>query len=551
MVATVGGVGQGVRDLNRLQHVARILVRHGLGALVAGIPGLPTIPGRKKAEPTLDTTPDRLVAALQELGPTFVKLGQVLSTRPDILSEAYCEALAQLQDDVDALPFAAIEAQLRSSLGAEWEQGIIFDKVPLATASIAQVHRAQLASGASVVFKIQRPGIAHTIQADLNILHFLARRILAEVPEAESFNPVGVLGEFERSVQAELDFGQEADHIRYFQRNFEGDASVHIPRVYPEYTRPTVLCMEYLEGTKMRHARAAGCDMRRVGERYLKCAYDQLFVHGLFHGDLHPGNVIVMDGEVIGLIDFGMVGRLTQEMRDNTISIMFALQRGDYRTIARLFYEIAIKDERVDYRVVERETVEVMNAHWSGESVKDMALGPFIMDLAHRAARQGCRIPINYTMLFKGIMTSEGLAKTLIEEVDPIAAIEPYFRRMMTQRFSPENLEKELYYNLFSMQSLIARLPVTLSQFLDDADAQRVRFAIQNVADRGELDAADRRVNRLIVAGLAVTCACCGTVALLTPAAWPFGVPLVAIGFYLCLVPLVVLLALMVVRNRG
>ena len=443
-----------------------------------------------------------------------VKLGQVLSTRNDVLPDAYCEAFARLQDDVGPLPFVEIEAVLDDALAEDWREHIELDPEPLATASIAQVHQGTLSDGTRVVLKVQRPGIAKTIRADLNILDFLARRMLAEYPETRSFDPLGMLGEFDRSISAELDFEVEAGHMRQFQKNFAGDPEVVIPEVYGHLSADRVLCMAFLDGVKMRHARAAGCDMKVVGDRYLRVAYDMLFVHGLFHGDLHPGNVIVLEGEVIGLIDFGMVGRLTQEMRNNVISIMFALQRGDYRTIARLFYEIALKDERLDYQAVERETIEVMEEHWSGDSVADMNMGAFVMSLAQRAARQGCRIPSSYTMLFKGIMTSEGLSKNLIEEVDPIAAIRPYFERMVAERFSRDELEKEGFYLAFTMQSLFSRLPVTLGQLLDDIDAQRLRLSIRNIADPDELRAADLRTNRAVLGGFAMTSAVCGTLAL-------------------------------------
>ena len=551
IVSSVGGLGRSVSDLARLQAVARVLIRHGFGWLVAGIeiPGLPRTPS------PVDTTPERTTRMLTELGPTFVKLGQILSTRPDILPDEYCEALTRLQDDVGPLPYAEIEAVLDECLGGGWQGRVEIDPEPLATASIAQVHTGHLlhddgSVGDKVVLKVQRPGIERTIRADLNILYFLARRLLAEVPEADSFDPLGMLGEFDRSISAELDFVVEASHMRQVASNFEGDDEVVIPEVIDTLSGRTVLCMEFLDGVKLREARAAGCDMEVVGERYLRAAYDMLFVHGLFHGDLHPGNVIVLPGDVIGLIDFGMVGRLTAEMRANVISIMFALQRGDYRTIARLFYEIAIKDERLDYQAVERETVEVMEEHWSGGSVKDMDMGAFVMSLARRAARQGCRIPSTYTMLFKGIMTSEGLAKSLIDEVDPIAAIGPYFERMVAERFSQEQASNELFYYAFTMQSLLSRLPITVSQLLDDVDAQRLRFSVRNFVDPAELAAADRRTNRLIGAAMTIASAVCGTLALQVTSAWPLGL-VVALGFYAAMVGLFGYTALMVLRNRG
>jgi ubiquinone biosynthesis protein len=524
VVETVGGVGARVRDLGRLQEVARVLVGHGLGLLVAGLPGLPT------ATRSLETSPEKVVAALQRLGPTFVKLGQILSTRPDVVPDAYCDVFTQLQDDAAPLAFEVVARQLDEALGPDWRARVTIDEAPLATGSIAQVHRGMLPDGRAVVLKVQRPGIAPTIRADLRILALLAERLLAEYPEARSFDPRGVLGEFERSITAELDFVQEAENMRRFARLFEGDATVRIPGVVTDLTTPTVLCMDFLDGVKIREARAAGCDMQRVGERYLKVAYDMMFVHGFFHGDLHPGNVFVLPGDVIGLVDMGMVGRLTRDMRDNVISIMFALQRGDYRTIARLFYEIALKEERLDYRKVERETIEVMEQHWSaGGSVKDMSMGPFVMDLARRAARQGCRIPASYAMLFKAIVTSEGLAKNLIEEVDPIAAITPYFEKMVQERFGGDAAQRELMYLLITGNALLQRLPLAAGQLLDDLDAERVGVEVRHRPDPARERLLDRRLHRTLFAVFACVFTVCGTAALFLP--WPWGL-VVAGGFW-------------------
>ncbi len=291
VVQTMGSLSVQVRDLGRLQEVARVLARHGLGMLVAGF----DLPGFT-AEREFRSTPDRLVQAIEELGPTYVKLGQVLSSRTDVLPPAYTTALQQLQDDVQPLDFADIDAQLVRALGPDWrDRFATFEERPLATASIAQVHCATLHDGHRVVLKVQRPGISAKIQSDLHILHAIARRTLVEYPEARAFDPVGILDEFQGSITAELDFLEEARNMRRMARNLSDLGEIlRIPAVHDALTTRTVLCMEFLEGVKIRDARGAGFDMERVGRNYLTVAYDMLFKHGFFHGDLHPGNVLVL-----------------------------------------------------------------------------------------------------------------------------------------------------------------------------------------------------------------------------------------------------------------
>lgn len=546
VVQTVSDVTGRVRDLNRLQEVARILAGHGLGMLVAGL----DLPGTRNLARTFATTPDRLKRAIEQLGPTYVKLGQVLSTRPDLLPEPYIEALQELQDDVDPLPWEAVRQKLDKALGPDWTDALAWlDETPLATASIAQVHRARLEDGTEVVLKVQRPGIGPKIRADLNILHFLARRALVEYPEARAFDPVGVVEEFEHSILAELDFVLEARNMERVRTNFDGADFVRIPTVYEALSGRTVLCMEFLRGVKIRDARESGCDMGTVGQRYLTVAYDMLFQHGLFHGDLHPGNVVVLPGEVIGLLDFGMVGRMTPEMRSNVISIIFALQRGDYRTIARLFYDIAIKDDRVDFQAVETATIEIMESHWTGNSVRDMQLGPFVVDLAAAAARHGARVPRAYTMFFKAILTSEGLSKTLIDEVDPIAAAEPYIRAHLRDTFGEDRLKQDLFYHFVTLSSLGRRLPTVASQLLDDIERQQLRFDVRDPARDQMLQRHDSMVNRLVVAVLTVTAFACGT-ALLVGGTLSLVQLILAVVFYLVGLVLFALTTVMVARSR-
>jgi ubiquinone biosynthesis protein len=530
IVQTVNDLPRYLRDLGRLREVAQVLARHGFGLVLAGvdIPGLPRI-----AADEFESTPERGVTALQELGPTFVKLGQVLSTRPDLLPPEWIEALQRLQDDVLPIPWSAVQQQLGAELGEGWRARFRdFEEAPLATASIAQVHAGVLDDGTEVVVKVQRPGLDRVIRADLAILQWLARRFTAEFPEAGSLDADGVVAEFSKSLLAELDYREEAKHQRKVAANFEGNPGVRVPVVYEELSTSRVLCMERLRGVKIRDARAAGHDMRVVGERYLSAAYDMLFVHGFFHGDLHPGNVLVLPGDVVGLLDFGMMGRLTPQMRSDVIFIIFALQRGDYRTIARLFYEIAIKRERVDYAAIERDTVEFLERHWSGHTMAELDLGPYIVEIARKAADHGARVPSDYTMFFKALVTTEGLAKSIIAEVDPIAAAEPYFHRMVRERFDVSRLQSDLMYHALTLASVARRIPISLSQFLDDLDHQRLRLDVRNLADPDDLARRDRVQNRMIAAVVTVGFSLCGTLALGIEGAWWRHWPVVSLLFF-------------------
>ena len=390
LVDAVGDLGGTVRNIARLREVALVLVRHGFGPLVRDVPGVEV-----DDEEQPSTTPERAAAALAELGPTFVKLGQVLSTRPDVLSPAYVEAFERLQDDVPAVEFASIAEVLADELGPEWREFFVdFVEEPLATASIAQAHTAVLLDGSEVVVKVQRPGIGAQIDADLTILRFLVGRALKEFPELRAADPEGLLAEFERTMRAELDFQREAENMRRVRRNFAERPRVVIPEVYDDLVTSRTIAMTRLRGTPIRHAREAGFDMESVGRLYLDTLYEMILVDGFFHGDLHPGNVFVMPGGGLGLIDFGMVGTMTDAMRAQLVTMMFALQKNDHRTIARVLYDIAIKDGRLDFRDLEAATIEVASTHFPpGLQLRDLEMSAFCMELVQRAASLGARIP--------------------------------------------------------------------------------------------------------------------------------------------------------------
>ncbi len=493
-----------VRDLGRLQEIVRVLGSHGLGWAVAKIE-VPDIGLLRRLTPDSTTrespTPERLAAVFRDLGPTFVKLGQVLSTREDILPGDYVAALQSLQDDVGPFPYEQVVEQIRNGLGDTPETLFErFDPEPIATASIAQVHEAKLTGGERVAIKVQRPGIRSKIQTDLSILEFLARQLELQFPELKVMDLPGVLVVLKGSISDETDFRREADTTDQFRRNFEAMPEVVVPKIYRNYVSAEVLCLEFLEGTKIAEAREAGYDMKIVGERYLRAAFQMLLEDGRFHGDLHPGNVLVLPGERLGLLDFGMAGRLTVEMKENLIEVFFALQRRDYRTIARVYWELAIKPEQVDFAAWENDVQELMERQIAGKAMRDIQLADFLRDLLKRAHRHQVRTSPSYTMFFKALITTEGLAKMLLPEVDPMEEMIPYVRRMIRKQYSTERLREEIFHLLTAFRFTARRLPMVTGQMVSDLQDGRLRLrAVVEPSDEARRDT-KRQSDRVVLA---------------------------------------------------
>ncbi len=547
------GTVQVVKDLGRLREIVQVLTRHGLGWLVASIevPGIGLLRRIAPDQSPEQPTPERLCAVIRELGPTFIKLGQVLSTREDIVPTAYAQAFSSLQDEVTSFPYEQVREQIRTSLGADPEELFeSFEEEPIAAASIAQVHRATLKTGEVVAVKVQRPGIRAKIQNDLSILEFLARQVDAQLTGIGVVDFSGVVQMLRRSIADETDFRTEAANTEQFKENFAGDPHVVIPEVFKAFVSAEVLTLQFIDGVKIKAAREAGYDMKVVGERYLAAAFQMLLEDGDFHGDLHPGNVLVLPGERLGLLDFGMVGRLTDDMRSDLIAIFFALQRRDYRTIARIYWELAIKPGQVDYVSWEQDVQSLMERHIKGRSMADVDIADFLRELLQKAAKHGVRASPVYTMFFKALITTEGLAKMLIPEVDPIAAMQPYVEKMVRDQYSTDRLKAEAFYFLTSFRYTARRLPMVLGQLISDFQEGRLRLKAIHQVEPGDAIRRERQVNRVVMALCFIGLFGGSSLALDAPGPTILGLPWVAALGYTCAAITLAAIGLAIRRSR-
>ena len=499
------GAAQVVGDLGRLRQIVQVLARHGLAWVVdqVEVPGIGLLRSLTGDSPRNQPTPERICDVLRDLGPTFVKLGQVLSTREDLIPRSYVTAFQTLQMDVGPVPWDDIVSVIETTLHAHPDKLFDgFNPEPIATASIAQVHRARLKTGEDVAVKVQRPNIRKKIQNDLNILEFLARQMAHQMPESALFDPPGTVRVLRQSLSEETDFRNEARNTEQFAEHFAGVSSVKVPHVYRAFLSGDVLTLEFIDGTPIAQARAAGFDMAVVGRRYLEAAFKMLLEDGHFHGDLHPGNVFVLPGANIALLDFGMVGRLTPENKQDLVDIFFALNRRDARTIARIYWELAIKPERVDYAAWEVDVQELMERQFFGKAMADIQVSDFLRELLERANKHGVRATSAYTMFFKALITTEGLAKMLIPEVDPLAAMQPYVRAMVAKQYSAERLREELFFWLTSFRYSGRRLPMLVGQLVSEAQDGSLRIRTWSERSERDRDLADERTNRLAMAAV-------------------------------------------------
>lgn len=534
-----------MRDLPRLHEIASVLIRHGFGDLVgrAGIAGAleragQALRGGTLAEPVLKlSAAARARMALTELGPTFVKLGQVLATRVDLLPPDWISEFERLQSEVPPVPFDTLLPQLEQALGASpMELFRDVQTTPLGAASIAQVHAATLQDGTPVVLKVMRPGIRPKIEADLRMLGSLAALVEGEMPEVRRFQPVRVVAEFSRSIQRELDLSLEARAQQRFAENFAGDPDVVIPRVYWEYTHHSVNVQQRIEGIPGNDLPAleqAGLDRRVLARRGADAVLKMILEHRYFHADPHPGNVFYLSGNRLAIIDFGMVGRLSAERRRQIIDMLSGLTRRDEGDVVEVLLDW-VRDGEVDEARLASDVGDLI-FDYESLALKDVRLAALLQEIAAIMRRHSIVMPSDLAMLFKALISLEGLGRRLDPDFQLVSHMTPFLQRLVAQRYRPRALLSSGRRHLLELVNVAGRMPGDARQVLKSL--RRGHFKLE--MDLKRLDRfghqLDRSANRLTV-GIVTAALIVGSSIVMTVHGGPtlFGLPLFGfLGFLL------------------
>jgi len=470
-IRKIGVISRTYRHLNRYRHILAVLLKHGFGEVVESLKidqyleiGLQLISKKRPPREEPLTRPQRLRMALEELGPTYIKLGQVLSTRPDLIPVEFIEELSKLQDSVPPFPFADAENIIQRELGAPSSE--VFDHIevePVASASIGQVHRSRLKNGEEVAVKVQRPGIRAVIEVDLEIMLHLATLAERHVVELALHRPVKIVEEFARTLEKEIDFRIEAAHIDRIAQGFLDDPTVYIPTVFKEVSTSCILTTEYVEGIKISHIDqldAAGYDRRLLCSRGADIILKQVFQHGFFHADPHPGNIFALPGNVICLLDFGMVGVVDRQTREMFVELVDGVVRRNEARTAQVLLQLTSWEQQPDLRQLERELSDFMGRHLY-RPLKDIEVGKLLQDLLEIATRFQLRLPPDIFLMLKAISTVETVGRMLDPEFDMIAKAAPFIEQVLMDRFKPQRVAEDV-------SDLAARMLKFLHQFPKD-----------------------------------------------------------------------------------
>ena len=496
-VQTSSPVATAVRDLARLRAVAVIVARHGFAPLLMKTPlGKRLLDRPVQDDPALRGTsaPARFTKLLAALGPTYIKFGQILSMRKDIFPAEWIEALETLQDDAPSLPFPVVREQVETGLGGTLETVYAaFEPEPLATASIAQTHRARTWDGEEVVVKVQRPGIDTVVRADLNLLHLAAQVLEASIDEMQLFGVVAIVEEFEQGLLKELDFQQEMSNLLEFQRNLDSSRKVTVPRPYPELSSRTVLTMQFFDGRPIRKLVPRSPEAQAVVNEIMYASFKQVFVDGVFHGDPHAGNLLYGSDGRICMLDLGMVGRVSESQRDDMVTLVVATIANDMTTVARLLLKMGSPTQRVNLNAFKQDLVRIREQHLSVANLGEYDSSTFISELARAAGRHRIRVARDMAILAKAAATLEDIVRTLHPEVDLVGIARPFLDDVVQRRLSPQRLAGELLSEASGLGAMLRSVPGQLDQLMHDLETG----GLQVRAVTPELDEVPRHLHAL------------------------------------------------------
>lgn len=496
--------------LGRYREVVQILARHGFGWLLAqlGIARLVPLPwqllGRRRPPP--HTQAEHLRLALEELGVTYIKLGQILSTRSDLLPPEYVKELSKLQDAVPPEPFEVIEDQIERELGGPASTLFAeFNPVPLGSASIGQVHAARLESGEEVVVKVQRPGVEALVEEDLAILMDLARLAAGRTIWGRIYDLPALVDEFAATLRGELDYLLEGQNADRFRDNFEGDSRLRVPAIYWDYTTRRVLTMERLEGIKISDLAAleeAGIDRKALARRAAQIVLKMILEDGFFHADPHPGNFVVMEEEVIGLLDYGMAGRLDEATRDALLYLLLAIADQDLERVVDQLMILGVTGTTLQLERLRRDLGHLLSLYW-GVPLREINVGHILETSMGVIRRHHLQLPTNLALLTKTMAMDEGLARTLDPDFSAAQVLRPYVSRLVWERYLPQHWGGRLFPTLLDLSRLAVTLPRRTERLLTRIERGNLSLNMHVQDTEHVLDVLNSMANRLILGMLA------------------------------------------------
>ncbi len=508
-IRKIGIFGRTYRHLNRYRQILGTLIKYGFGDLIERLNidqyieiGLQMLTASKRPDPPAhkNTRAERVRMAMEELGPTYIKLGQLLSTRSDLIPAHYIKELSKLQDEVPPFSFEDVNSVFASEFHCPPDELFeTFIPKPFASASIGQVHKARTREGEIVAVKVQRPGIKRLIEVDLEIMMHLATLMERNITEMAFLRPVAIVEEFARSIEKEIDYNVEAAHIERFARQFLSTPGIYVPRVFRETTTERILTMEFVKGikvSKLKVLEAAGLDKRKVVDMGADLLLQQVFDHGFFHADPHPGNVLVLPDHVICLLDFGMMGSIDRNTKQGFVDLIYGVVRRDELRTTQVLLRLTSWDVEPDVRMLERDVSDMMGRYLY-KPLKEIKVNRLLQDLLDLTSRHHLRIPPDIFLMLKAFSSVEGIARLLNPDFDMISRAVPFIKREKAARFRPDRIAEEIAAVTADLATFLHQFPKDALEVVRLVKRQRLSLQFEHRGLEKMIETHDRISNKL------------------------------------------------------
>jgi len=543
-----------IARLGRFKDIVFTLIRYGFDDLVQrlDLPGTGVIKRIEKAGRELDTY-ERIRYALEELGPTFVKFGQIMSLRPDLLPPPLIRELSRLQDEVAPEEFDTIKPALQQSLGQDLTEIFsAFDEKSFASASLSQVHKGVLRElGRSVAVKVQRPGIRRKVELDLDILETLVNRLNERSEDLRVYDLPNLVRIIRRNLLRELDFTREARNMKIARSAMDEEEGIYVPEAYDEYCREQVLVMEYLEGTKLKDLEALPRDDAEIlAKQGLNAAIKQILEDGFFHADPHPGNLLVEDGRRLCLLDWGMVGRLSVRDRYELMDLIKSVVEKDSEGLVDSLLLLTKGEYGIDRRGMERDLLEILDTYFA-VPIKDMNLGHLLLDITTLLRSYRLRLPVDLMIMIKALITAEGTARQIYPDLNVISEAESSIERLAAERFWPGRLWHNLRGSIRHFLALQRQFPLRAYQIMDKLDRGELAIRFEHENLEGLRKTLEHIFNRLTF-GIIIGAMIIGSTMIITTGVGPllFGFPALGLVGYMISGLLGLWLVFNIIRTR-
>ena len=507
-----------VRDINRLRDILTVLFEEGFDFLIAKIRLKHKVPLTKRVKARIEKKKGfpiekRLRLTLERLGPTFIKFGQVLSVRPDLIPKTYVKELEKLQSKVPQFSYTVAKQQIKKELGKDIDEIFsTFEKNPVASASISQVHKATLKDNKKVAVKIQRPNVRKIMETDIEIMFYVAKLLEKHMPNIKKFNPVKIIEEFAKWTEKELDFNKEAINAKRFAKNFSGNKTVKIPEIYDNLTTNKILVMDFIEGIELhdiKQIKKKKINLKPLIEYGFNAILTQVFMHGFFHADPHPGNLIITNDKKIAFVDFGIVGHFDENLKAKSIDLFSGIIENYTEKIVNTLIELSGTEieNKEEFKYEISDVLEPLQ----DEDIKNIKVSRILEEIMNLALNYGLKMPMSFVLFGKTIITLEGIALEYDPKFKIIENSKPFIEKLIRQRYNPVYVFNNFMKDMFKFKKFAEELPEQTTKALKRIERGTIKVDIEDTDIKKlslEIDKSGNRVAySMLIAALLIVAA--------------------------------------------